>query len=694
MSLTSEQQSLLEYPLLSKVFLQGAAGTGKSTAATHRLIQLLQADVPAHEILIYVPQRTLAKPYQDILLDEEGRANSLVTTMTLGSLARRMVDLFWPVVSRQVGVANPDLPPQFLTLETSQYYMAHIIRPLIEKEGYFESLTINRNRIYSQILDNLNKAAVVGFPYQEIGDRLKTAWVGDIDQLHVYEDVQQCVNKFRAFCLENNLLDFSLQVEIFVKALWNTPLCRNHLTQSYKHLIVDNIEEDAPISHDILREWLPDFDSALILFDEDAGYRFFLGADVTSALSLRDLCDSVVRFEQNLVNTPGISQLKLGVKSAIARLQGKPESSQDLSFDILRSGLESPEGNPKYFPAMVSWVTGRIDSLINEEGVPPEEIIVLAPFMPDVLRFTLSNQLDDLGIPNQSHRPSRALRDEPATQTLLTLAKLAYALMQVIDGLDLIRSQLLTEHSYKINTEGFVLQPFGDVPSEVRERITFQVGERYDQLRSWLEVASQEESLGLDFFLNRLFGEVLSQPGYGFHNDLDSGNTVANLIESIQKFRWAVGMPLSQAEIPIGKEYLQMVEDGVIAAQYIASWGQQREQSVFLAPAYTFLISNRPVDVQFWLDIGSPSWYQRLDQPLTQPYVLNRNWQQGEVWDAEDELSAAHGTLRRLTLGLLNRCRRKVFIGMSELDIRGFENRGLLIRIFQHILQIAQQGRA
>jgi len=409
-----------------------------------------------------------------------------------------------------------------------------------------------------------------------------------------------------------------------------------------------------------------------------------------------------------LIHSPGISQLKLGIKSAIARLQGEPETPEKLSFNVLRGALESPEGNPKYFPAMVKWVTGRVKALINEEGVPPEEIVILAPFMPDVLRFTLSNQLDDLDIPNQSHRPSRALRDEPATQTLLTLAKLAfhswdmlpkpiniaYALMQVIDGLDLIRSQLLTENIYKINAQEFALQPFGNVPSEIRERITYQVGERYNHLRSWLEVASQEDSLSLDFFLNRLFGEVLSQPGYRFHNDLDSGNTVANLIESVQKFRWAVGTPLTEAGFPIGKEYLQMVEDGVIAAQYITSWEQQRDHSVFLAPAYTFLISNRPVDVQFWLDIGSPSWYQRLDQPLTQPYVLSRNWQQGEAWDAEDELSASYNTLHRLTLGLLNRCRKKVFIGMSELDIRGFENRGLLIRIFQHILQSAQRGGA
>lgn len=707
MSLTPEQQALLEYPISSKIFLQGMAGTGKTTAAAHRLRKFIRSGIPAHEILIFVPQRTLAKPFQDILQEEEGYATSLVTIMTIGSLARRMVDLFYPVISPQIGVANPNLPPQFLTLETSQYYMAHIVRPLIEKEGYFESLTINRNRIYSQLLDNLNKAAIVGFPPEEIGERLKAAWVGDIDQLHVYDDVQKCVNKFRAFCLEKNLLDFSLQVDIFVNKLWDSPLCRNYLSQSYHHLIVDNIEEDTPVSHDILREWLPDFDSALILFDENAGYRFFLGADVTSAISLRASCETTLRFEQNMLNEPGISQLKSGIKGAIARLQGEQENSNDVSYEILKRALESPERNPKYFPAMVNWVTEKIADMINNKGVPPEEIVVLAPFMPDVLRFSLSNQLDDLGIPNQSHRPSRALRDEPATQTLLTLSRiafpmwellpkpinLAYALMQVIEGLDLVRSQILTDHIFNENTAEFPLKPFGDVPAEIRNRITYRVGEHYDRLINWLEAASREETLGLDFFLNRLFGEVLSQPGYSFHNDLDSGNTVANLIESIQKFRWAVGKPLSQESSFIGKEYIQMVEDGVIAAQYITSWQRQIGKAVFLAPAYTFLISNHPVDYQFWLDIGSPSWYQRLDQPLTQPYVLSRNWHEGEAWDAEDELSAAHDTLRRLTLGLLNRCRKKIFIGMSELDIRGFENRGLLIRIFQHILQSAQQGK-
>ncbi len=704
MLLTSDQENLLSLDIRSKIFLQGPGGSGKTTAGTQWLKKLIEAGIPPHEILVFVPQRTLAVPYQEVVAGASIEAHGVINAVTLGGLARRMVDTFWPLVSQDAGFTEPNKPPNFLTLETAQYYMAHLVRRLIDQEGLFESLAINRNRIYAQILDNLNKAAVVGFSHEEIGGRLKSAWVGDIEQLHIYDDVQFCADQFRKFCLENNLLDFSLQVEIFLKHLWPSSMVRSHLVQSYRHLIVDNIEEDTPVSHDVLKSWLPEFESALIIFDENAGYRTFLGADVESALSLKKSCDQTLRFSQNLVPDESIKHVAHGIQNAIARLEGSSEPNPEPPFESVRSALVAPESNPKYFPEMVSWVADQI-SILLDGGVLPGEIVVLAPFMPDVLRFALSNRLDELGIPNKSHRPSRPLRDEPATQTVLTLARLAFhswdllpkrinlafALMQVIDGLDLVRGQLLTAYTYKKSGDGFRLRPFEEVPPGIRDRITYSAGEKFDRLRKWLASVENQDSLPLDFFLNKLFGEVLSQPGYGFHNDLDGGNTVATLIESIQKFRWAIGDGFVTDEHSLGKEYIQMVDEGVIAAQYIKSWETDFDDAVLLSPAYTFLMSNRPVDIQFWLDIGSPSWYQRLDQPLTHPYVLSRDWEQGEVWDAEDELAASYQSLKRLSLGLLNRCRKKVYLGMSELDVRGYENRGLLIRVIQNVLQHAKR---
>ena len=45
---------------------------------------------------------------------------------------------------------------------------------------------------------------------------LKAGWLEDTAQAHVYEDAQRCASLFREYCLQNNLLDFSLQVGLQV----------------------------------------------------------------------------------------------------------------------------------------------------------------------------------------------------------------------------------------------------------------------------------------------------------------------------------------------------------------------------------------------------------------------------------------------------------------------------------------------
>jgi hypothetical protein len=193
----------------------------------------------------------------------------------------------------------------------------------------------------------------------------------------------------------------------------------------------------------------------------------------------------------------------------------------------------------------------------------------------------------------------------------------------------------------------------------------------------------------LDHFLSRLFGEVLSQAGYGFHRNYDAGEVAANLIESVQKFRWVAGGSAVEEEEgkPLGQEYIEMVQDGVVAAQYIRSWQLQPEDAVLLAPAYTFLMSNRPVDYQFWLNAGGRGWWERLYQPLTHPYVLSRGWPSGEVWTDADEFETRQEALYRLTLGLIRRCRRKVYLGLSELGEQGYEQQGPLLQAIQRVLR-------
>ena len=129
-----------------------------------------------------------------------------------------------------------------------------------------------------------------------------------------------------------------------------------------------------------------------------------------------------------------------------------------------------------------------------------------------------------------------------------------------------------------------------------------------------------------------------------------------------------------------------MLQEGVIAAQYLEGWQSANKEAVLVAPAYTFLMMNRPAAVQFWLDAGSAQWYERLSQPVTHPYVLSREWPVGRVWSDADEVRAARESMQRLVTGLLHRCRQRVYLCLSELGEAGFEQRGDLLRIFQRLL--------
>ena len=377
---------------------------------------------------------------------------------------------------------------------------------------------------------------------------------------------------------------------------------------------------------------------------------------------------------------------------------------------------------------MINEVVAQITRLVKDEGVEPGRIAVLAPFMSDALRFSLQTGLTAQGIASRSHRPSRPLQSEPAARTLLTFAALGHphwgirplqsdvtlALELAIDALDPVRAHLLAQVVFPQRQPTIDLLPFVDLKPAVQQRITFSAGEAYTRLHAWLaDYRAETEVTPLDQFFARLFGEVLSQPGFGFHRSVEQGATdhgsqdvdaarIANqLVVSARNFRWAMTERQGEGKTGgpgeervganmVGREYLRLVESGALGALYLPGWDED-ETAVFLAPAYTFLMRNRTVDVQFWLDVGSPGWWERLYQPLTHPYVLSHRWPKGEPWTDLHEYTTRQETVRRLLLGLIRRTRTRIILALSDFGESGFEQRGPLLSVINSVL--AQEPR-
>jgi hypothetical protein len=251
--------------------------------------------------------------------------------------------------------------------------------------------------------------------------------------------------------------------------------------------------------------------------------------------------------------------------------------------------------------------------------------------------------------------------------------------------MDLIRADLMSRIVYSSRKTDFSLNPFGIILPSMQERITFRIGEKYEILRSWLSNYQNDNPVELDIFLSQLFGEVLSQPGFGFHQNYQGAATVSRLITSAANFRNLPTLPDKNNIDDISREFINLFQAGIIGTQYLNRENQWNKEAVFIAPAYTFLMLNLPVRFQFWLDVSSMGWWERINQPLTHPVVLSRNWNEGEKWTDVEEFAFNQMTLQRVTSGLLYRCTEKIFLCAAGMNQTGDEERGPLLKAVQRI---------
>ncbi len=669
-------------------FIEGPAGSGKSAALLGRLRHLLDSGVPGYSILVLLPDPASRARYGEEIARMELGPYGSVELHTYYSLACRLVRLFWPLVAVEAGFAAPQRPPVFLNYETAQYLMSQLIVPQLA-QGYFEGLAMRPQRILSQLLDNLNKAAVNGYPIGEIEGRLRAAWTGEETRLRYYTQAQECIELFRGHAVQYGLLDFSLVIEVFHHHLVEKRAFWRYFSERFRHVLVDQLDETLPVAQDLIGRLLAICDSSLLACDQDGGFRVFLGVDVVGALQLRQACKECVRRQPEERFNPHIS--------AFATRLGR----------CLEQDVEIPSaGEPRraiaalvqtrYRAQMIEEVARRTLDLINR-GVAPGEIAVVAPYTDGVLRFMLGEAFKAADIPFAVVRRFESLREEPVARACLSLASLAHpawglrpqafdvgeALGLALAPLDPLRAALATRYLY--DPKGGKLLPREKLNAEMQERIGGTVLERYDRLGEWLQAYGEGEPMAFDHFLRRLFGEVLST----LDLSPEDAAVYSKLIASATAFRQA-GPAMGLEGKHLGRRYVEMVLAGVVAAQHLAFQEDVEaapESIALVAPVYTYLLSNRKVRFQFWLDIGSISWWEPLHQPLTNHHVLSRRWEPGARWTDAVDFKIRNQSLFRLVQGLSRRCTEGIYLCTSELQGKGEPQDSPLLQAVHQVLQ-------
>ncbi|MBC7237863.1 MAG: hypothetical protein H5T69_18630, partial [Chloroflexi bacterium] len=532
--------------------------------------------------------------------------------------------------------------------------------------------------------------------------------------VNAYWQAQDCAIRFRAYCLEHNLLDFSLTMEVFSRYLLPHDVYRRYFGARYRHLLVDNVEENVPVAQDMLRWAMTQVDSAVLTYELGGGHRVFLGVDPLGASELARECGRTLVLARPFEANPDA----LAFGAALRRTLGLSASVDLRGIEGNPQGALLGTGGGDYWISMIRWAVERVCALV-ESGVSPGEIALIAPYVSEVMRFTIEEELAARGIALHLLRPSTPLREDPIIRALLVLCVLAHPQWEIgiqgeryrpstedvalvlgtlLDDLDPIRARHLAEEALPPGASVLADLSGAGGPSDAArlgrlwENVGFQVRQHYETLRVWLETYRQGRSEPVDLFLSRIFGDLLSRPGYGFCNRPDRGRAYGRLVESAYKFRRAVALDEETDEGRMARDYVQLILGGIASAEYLLDWPRTgAEEAVILAPAYTYLTRDLATDYQIWLDLGSDGWWNRPNQPLTHPFVLSRHWPLGQPWRDVEEQQANREALGRVVWGLVARCRKGIFLATSGLGIDGMEQDGRLQRA---ILRVARSRKA
>ena len=482
---------------------------------------------------------------------------------------------------------------------------------------------------------------------------------------------------------------------------------------------MDNLEENVPVAHDLILWAMPQCRSTVLAYDEGGGHRVFLGVDPRGALQVGEQCSEHITLEQLMEPTADPLALAGTITRALQQdcpailTMGSPK----------RAILDQGPAQGKYWITMIRWVAEQVADLV-QKGTPPEQIALIAPYVNEVMRFTIQEELARHGVAVYLLRPSTPFREDPVIRALLTLALLAHPqwrdpisgepqplpvedvslmLETVLEGLDPIRARHLAQAAIKggeralrdlsgttvdpQRNDGRSQEDFG----RLWEIVGYQMRQRYETLRVWIETYAQNEPDPLDIFLTRLFGDLLSRPGYGFAEKADRARSYGRLVESVFKFRSAVALDESATdgrltEQDVSREYVHLILGGIATAEYLLDRPQGVQNAVILATVYGYLTRDLRSQIQFWMELGADGWWSRPSPPLTQPYVLSRHWPVGQVWTDEDDERTKRQSLARVVQGLAARCTRGVYLATSELGLAGEEQTGRLQRIVLTVL--------
>ncbi|MGB1249666.1 MAG: UvrD-helicase domain-containing protein [Candidatus Promineifilaceae bacterium] len=683
-SLTPLQQAAIGSD--GTVFIYGRAGTGKTTVLRERLGQLLSAGNPAYTVLVLVADPEQRNAFSKFIEQSDLKSFSDLKLMHFNQLAREMVMLFWPLVARQAGFASGFKPPTFLGYDLAQLLMWNTITPMVDR-GAFADLRRRPQQIVSQLLDTLNRSALNRLDILQATERQVRSWAGEANHVRNLHQAKEAADTFRQHCLDNNLLDLSLTIDVFNNQVLAHPEFSRYFSERYQHILVDNVEEQTPAGQHFVAGLMQSTESATIVYDADGGYRRFLAADPLGAQQFRLHATRVFDFEEGFAGSKKLRRTARMLDDIFngRSSQEKPELPEGVVLDIVQS---------RYRREMLNTLAARLATMLKEDpDLRPSDIAIMVPYLDGALRYTLIQALRDANIPMNIVRRRASPREEPRVRAWLTWVALAHpnwgvlpteydvseALALSIQGLDPARAALLAGAAYPPSSG--VLRSAENLPPDLTERLSPEIIELYEKLRLWINDNGGQHPL--DQFIYRLFTDLLARRDFQPEPDLAAAGVIEWLVKTATRLVEASGALGLKDSAEIGRAFLTCINKGLVTSEPPEMGDPPDPDGILISTIYGYLLRGQPVRMQVWLETSASGWWDIPRQPLSNAFVLAPSWDADRQWTLSEEINIRNQLLTRIVYGLTARATDGIILATSALDRRGQRQDGPLWRAFE-----------
>ena len=686
------------------VWLNGITRSGKTSCLVEHfmtwverertLLKRQKKSILRTSALIFAANGHTRPELGDRLALAVGSNYPIICKTPLGFMSDEVI-LFWPLFFETL-----HLKAQFplrLRPETEQELATRLWRLQFAEHN----LPLSQEyRLIRETLDLMQLAGAGGIALEKIGELLETGWPASVGQVISPQERQAFLINWRNWCIERGLLTYGLISEIYWRYLLPNPDYQKQLLRRYQGIFADDVDDYPAIAADLCEFLLKHGISGVFTYNPQGQIRLGLNADPDYFKKLASYCQI-----EELPEPSGLAQ-KSGAD--LLRLISDPFFNMPLPDRIQAIQTTSR--------AKLLEATGKfiIDS-IQAGLVKPQEIVIIAPGLDEIARYSLIDLLAKAQVPVMPLNEQRSLISSPFIRGLLTLIALVYpglgklvlrddvAEMLVIltqkpeisensgkklyAEIDPVRAGLIADHCYFLNPEHpqlLAIETFARW-----DRIGYRATRAYQKLVEWIKQAQteqeQQQAPNPLSLLNRAVQELLPNNAYLTY---DQVSALRELMETAQHF-WKVEERLQDVKdeqqtqtLRLG-EFIQLLRRGTISANPRPLYSLGKElNAVTLATIFQYRSLRKAHRWQFWLDAGSFLWTQGGAAQLFAAPLFLRGWS-GQAWTTEEQQEVDQARLERIFGDLLGRVDERVYLCHSDLSVRGTEQIGPFLSLIQ-----------